>query len=153
MSTILGKDEQKIKEATFTANLILFWLKANYVLTNKRVTGHTPNTLFGLIPLGKAQIAQPLKTIASVASSTKFSFLRLIIGVVFLIIGGSVIGSSFFGGVILLILGAINILNCFTATFVITNNAGQSTGYEISILEKSKVVKFTDEVNTVIADL
>ena len=111
MSTILGKDEQKIKEATFTANLILFWLKANYVLTNKRVTGHTPNTLFGLIPLGKAQIAQPLKTIASVASSTKFSFLRLIIGVVFLIIGGSVIGSSFFGGVILLILGAINILN------------------------------------------
>jgi hypothetical protein len=75
MSTILGKDERIIKEATFTANLILFWLKANYTLTNKRVTGHTPNTLLGLIPLGKAQIAQPLKTIASVASSTKFSFL------------------------------------------------------------------------------
>ncbi|MFK5879463.1 MAG: hypothetical protein QM478_08195 [Flavobacteriaceae bacterium] len=153
MSTILGKDEQKIKEATFTANLILFWLKANYTLTNKRVTGHTPNTLFGLIPLGKAQIAQPLKTIASVASSTKFSFLRLIIGVVFLVIGFSTMGSSFFVGVILLILGAINILNCFTATFVITNNAGQSTGYEISILEKSKVEAFTNEVNTVIADL
>lgn len=153
MSTILGKDEQKIKEATFTANLILFWLKANYVLTNKRVTGHTPNTLFGLIPLGKAQIAQPLKTIASVASSTNFSFWRLIIGVVFLVIGFSVMGSSFIGGIILLILGAINVLNCFTATFVITNNAGQSVGYEISILEKSKVVAFTNEVNTVIADL
>lgn len=153
MSTILGKDEQKIKEATFTANLILFWLKANYVLTNKRVTGHTPNTLFGLIPLGKAQIAQPLKTIASVATSTKFSFFRLIIGVVFLVIGFSVMGSSFIGGIILLILAAINILNCFTATFVITNNAGQSTGYEISILEKSKVVAFTNEVNTIIADL
>jgi hypothetical protein len=153
MSTILGKNEQKIKEATFTANLILFWLKANYVLTNKRVTGHTPNTLFGLIPLGKAQIAQPLKTIASVTSSTKFSFLRLIIGIVFLIIGFSTMESSFIGGVILLILGAVNILNCFTATFVITNNAGQSTGYEISILEKSKVVEFTNEVNSVIADL
>ncbi len=153
MTTILGKDEQKIKEATFTANLILFWLKANYTLTNKRVTGHTPNTLFGLIPLGKAQISQPLKTIASVASSTKFSFLRLIIGVVFLVMGFSVVGSSLFGGVILLIFGAINILNCFTATFVITNNGGQSTGYEISILEKSKVIEFTNEVNTVIADL
>ncbi len=153
MSTILGKDEQKIKEATFTANLILFWLKANYVLTNKRVTGHTPNTFLGLIPLGKAQISQPLKTIASVTSSTKFSFFRLIIGVVFLVIGFSVMGSSLPGGIILLILGAINILNCFTATFVITNNAGQSTGYEISILEKSKVIAFTNEVNTVIADL
>ena len=153
MSLILGKDEKKIKEASFTANLILFWLKANYVLTNKRVTGHTPNTLFGLIPLGKAQIAQPLKTIASVTSSTKFSFMRLIIGVVFLAIGVGFMESSFFAGLILLILGVINILNCFTATFAITNNAGQSTSYEISILEKSKVVAFTNEVNTVVADL
>ncbi len=150
MSTILGKDEQKIKEATFTANLILFWLKANYVLTNKRVTGHTPNTLLGLIPLGKAQIAQPLKTIASVTSSTKFSFMRLLIGLILVIAGFAHITSF---GIILLLLGAINILNCYTATFVITNNAGQSVGYEISILEKSKVVEFVNEVNTVIADL
>ncbi|MGD8779464.1 MAG: hypothetical protein PVH88_10960 [Ignavibacteria bacterium] len=153
MSTVLGKDEQIIKEASFTANLILFWLKANYILTNKRVTGHTPNTLFGLIPLGQAQIAQPLKTIASVSSSTKFSILRLIIGIIFLIIGFSIIGSSFIVGIILLLLGAINILNCYTATFVITNNAGESTGYEISILEKSKVVEFINEVNTVVAEL
>ena len=153
MSTILGKDEKQIKEATFTANLILFWLKANYVLTNKRVTGDTPNTLFGLIPLGTAQIAQPLKTIASVASSTKFSFMRLIVGAALLIGGIFSMGGSFILGLILVIIGAINILNCFTATFVITNNAGQSTGYEISILEKAKVVAFTDEVNSVIADL
>ncbi|WP_346859766.1 hypothetical protein [uncultured Draconibacterium sp.] len=150
MSTILGKDEQKIKEATFTANLILFWLKADYMLTNKRVTGHTPNTLLGIIPLGKAQIAQPLKTIASVSSSTKFSFMRLLIGLV-LVIAGFALITSF--GIFLLLFGAINVLNCYTATFVITNNAGQSVGYEISILEKSKVVEFVNEVNTVIADL
>lgn len=150
MSTILGKEERVIREATFTANLILFWLKAHYVLTNKRVTGTQPNTLLGLIPLGKAQVAQPLKTIASVVSSTKFSILRLIIGIILVFIGFSFI-SSF--GIILLILGAVNILNCYTATFVITNNAGQSVGYEISILEKSKVEEFANEVNTVISDL
>lgn len=150
MSTILSKDEQKIYEATFTANLILFWLKANYVLTNKRITGHAPNTLLGIIPLGKAQVAQPLKTIASVISSTKFSFIRLILGLV-LVFAGFALISSF--GIFLLVLGAINILNCYTATFVITNNAGQSVGYEISILEKSKVVEFVNEINTVISDL
>lgn len=153
MSTVLGKDEKIIKEATFTANLILFWLKANYVLTNKRITGDTPNTLFGLIPLGKAQIAQPLKTIASVTSSTKFTLGRLLLGVVLALISFSIMGSSFFIGLVLLILGAVNVLNCYTATFIVTNNGGQSTGYEISILEQSKVVEFTNEVNTVIADL
>ncbi|NHZ85450.1 MAG: hypothetical protein GWP19_06175 [Planctomycetia bacterium] len=153
MSTVLGKDEKKIKEAAFTANLILFWLKANYVLTNKRLTGDTPNTLFGIVPLGKAQIAQPLKTIASVTSSTKFTLGRLLLGVVLLLIGFSIMGSSFFISLVLLILAAVNILNCYTATFIVTNNGGQSTGYEISILEQSKVVEFTNEVNIVIADL
>lgn len=150
MSTILGKDEEKIREATFTANLILFWLKANYVLTNKRITGHTPNTLFGLIPLGKAQVAQPLKTVASVVSSTKFHIWRLLLGLILVIAGFSTIDSY---GIIILIIGLVNLLNCYTATFVVTNNAGQSVGYEISILEKSKVVEFVNEINTVIAEI
>jgi len=153
MSTVLGKDEEKIREDVFTANLILFWLKANYTLTNKRVTGHTPNTFLGLIPLGNAQVAQPLKTIASVISSTKFHFGRLLIGLILLIAGFAMFGSSFIVAIILIVLGLVNILNCYTATFVITNNAGQSTGYEISILEKDKVQNFVNEVNTIIADL
>ena len=153
MSTILGKDEQIIREDVFTANLILFWLKAKYCLTNKRVTGHTPNTFLAVIPLGKAQVAQPLKTIASVTSSTKFHFLRLLLGLILVIGGCFLLGPSPIIGIILIILGLVNILNCYTATFVITNNAGQSTGYNISILEKSKVQNFVNEVNTVIADL
>ncbi|MCD6178640.1 MAG: hypothetical protein J7K39_01935 [Bacteroidales bacterium] len=153
MSTVLGKDEKIIREDIFTANLILFWLKANYTLTDKRITGHTPNTLLGLIPLGKAQIAIPLKSIASVISSTKFHFVRLLIGVVLLGAGLSMLGSSFIIGIILAILGLVNILNCYTATFDITNNAGQITGYEISILEKEKVQGFVNEINTIIAEL
>jgi hypothetical protein len=153
MTTKLGKDEQLIREDTFTANLILFWLKANYILTNKRVTGHTPNTLLGLIPLGKAQIAQPLKTVASVVSSTQFFFKRLLFGVILLVAGFALMGSTFIVGIILAILGLVNVLNCYTSTFVITNNAGESQWYEISILEKSKVEDFVNEVNTTIAEL
>lgn len=154
MSTILGKDEQIIREDVFTANLILFWLKAKYCLTNKRVTGHTPNTFLAVIPLGNAQVAQPLKTIASVISSTKFHFLRLLLGFIFVIGGGALLGStSVIIVIILIIIGLVNVLNCYTATFVITNNAGQSTGYNISILEKSKVQNFVNEINTVVADL
>lgn len=151
MSTVLGKDEQLIREDTFTANLILFWLKANYSLTNKRVTGHTPNTFLGILPLGTAQVAQPLKTIASVISSTEFHFGRLLLGLVLLGVGWFGIGGII--GIVIGIFGLVNVLNSYTATFVITNNAGQSNGYEISILEKSKVQDFVNQCNTVIADL
>lgn len=153
MNTVLGKDENKIKEASFTANLLLFWLKANYLLTNKRLTGDTPNTLLGLIPLGKAEMSQPLKTIASVTSSTKFTIGRLLLGIILLFIGIALLEGSVIIGLLLFFLGVVNILNCYTATFIVTNNGGQRTGYEISILEQSKVVEFTNEVNTVIVDL
>jgi hypothetical protein len=153
MSTVLGKDEQIIKENTFTANLLLFWLKANYCLTNKRITGDTPNTVLGLIPIGKAQIAQPLKTIASVSSSTKFYIGRLIIGLFLFMIGVAWLSFSFLVGLVITGFGLLSILNCYTATFVILNNGGQSVGYGISILEKSKVETFVNDINTVIADL
>lgn len=153
MSTTLGKDEQIVSEKTFTANLILFWLKATYCLTNKRVTGTAPNTLLGLIPLGSAQVAQPLKTIASVNSSTKFHFIRLLFGLIFFFVGIFLFGTSFILGLILVVLGLVNILNCYTATFVIINNGGQHVGYEISILEKAKVQDFVNEVNTAIAEV
>ena len=153
MSTILGKDEQIVREDSFTANLILFWLKANYCLTNKRVTGTSPNTFMGIIPLGKSEISQPLKTIASVSSSTEFWFKTFLIGVIFTGAGFYMLGSSFLIGIILILIGAINILNCYTSSFVITNSAGEAQYYYLSILEKSKVQSFVTEVNTVIADL
>jgi hypothetical protein len=153
MSTILAKNEHNVKEDSFTANLILFWLKAYFSLTNKRVTGQAPNTFLGLIPFGSAQIAQPLKTVASVASSTQFFFKRLLVGLISLGVGLSMFGDSVLVGFFLVLFGLINILNCYTATFVITNNAGQDIWREISILEKAKVQNFVNEVNTAIAEL
>ncbi len=61
--------------------------------------------------------------------------------------------SVFIVGLILAIFGLVSVLNCYTSTFVITNNAGVPQGYEISILEKSKVENFVNEVNTTIAEL
>jgi len=34
MSTVFGKDEKIISEYLFTTNLLLFRIKANYILTN-----------------------------------------------------------------------------------------------------------------------
>ncbi|MBE7646280.1 hypothetical protein [Tenacibaculum finnmarkense] len=166
MSVILTNDEKEINKSKFTANLVLFWLKADYTLTNKRITGETPNTFLGLIPLGKAKISQPLKTIASVSSSTKFKLKRLILALVLFAIGSNMGDSADqitaagaepagigFVGAIFILFGIINILNCYTATFSITNNSGQNTGYEISILEKGKVENFVNKINNQIADL
>lgn len=154
MNTPLGKDEVLIKEVTFGPNLFLFWLKAHYALTNRRLTGQRPNTLFGVIPLGKRNVSQPLRTIASVACVTKFWFMRLLIGLVFLFIGISVMfTASFLGGLIPLLIGLVGVLNCYTAYFNVTNNAGQELGCEVIITAQAEVEAFANEMNQVISEL
>ncbi len=154
MNTTLGKDEAVIKEITFSPNLFLFWLKAHYALTNKRLTGQRPNTIAGLIPLGKTSVSQPLRTIASVACVTKFWFKRLLAGLFFLVIGvGVMTQASFPGGLVLVLIGLGGVLNCYTAYFNVTNNAGQELGCEVIITAQAEVEAFANEMNQVISEL
>ncbi|KYC84227.1 hypothetical protein MXL46_15365 [Heyndrickxia sporothermodurans] len=57
MNITLGKDERVTSSEQFTTNLVLSWLKADFSLTNKRVVGFQPNTLFGLFPLGRNEVS------------------------------------------------------------------------------------------------
>jgi len=83
---------------------MFFWLKASYLLTDKRLTGTEPNVILGFVPLGEEQVNQPLKTIASVNSGTKFLFKKFIVGMVLAIIGFTVFSKTIVAGIILLFL-------------------------------------------------
>ncbi len=154
MNTTLGRDETIIKEATFSPNFLLFWLKAHYVLTNKRLTGQAPNTLAGVIPLGKRNISQPLKTIASVSSVSKFWFSRLITGLVFLTIGMVMMAEiSGFVGLLITLAGVGFVLTSYTAYFNVLNNGAQNLGTEVVITGQAEVEAFANEINQVLSDL
>ena len=154
MNVTLSKDEATIREHQFTANIVLFWLKSDFMLTNKRLLGKQPNTLFGLIPLGMKQIDQPLKTISSITCSTKFFVLRFLIGGLLTLLGWQLMDNHSILGLFLLVFGVVNLINCYTATFIVVNNGGLgAVVYELSLLEKDKVQNFVTEINTQIAEL
>lgn len=146
-----ASQEQVLESREFTTNLALFWLKTHFELTTKRVRGNAPNTFLGIVPLGKYEITFPLRNVAGVSSSTKFYFKRFVVGVVLILIGLSFVGDSLFIGLLLLLVGAIAVLNCYVSRFTITNNAGQSPTVDLSILEKEKVRRFVAEVNEQVA--
>lgn len=153
MSLVMGKNESISKSQSFTTNLVLAWLKMDLSLTNKRVVGYQPNTLFGVIPLGRNEVSYPLKNIASVAVSTKLHIGRLLVGLILVYFSLLLFGDSFFGGLILLLIGLLPLLNCFTSKMVIINNAGHPVIMEISILEKDKLQNFVNDVNVAISDI
>jgi len=151
MQLQLLKEEQLVSEEAMSTSLLFFWLKSKFVLTSKRIVGEEPNTLLGLIPLGKKDISFPINKIAGVASDTKFHFGRLLFGTSIFIIGLFLFGTESpvakLIALLLLIAGLIKILNCYTSFFVISNSGGQNTGVELSILERSKIKQLVQAIN------
>lgn len=153
MEVVLATEEQIVNKQSFTTSFILFWQKTDFTLTNKRIIGENPNTLLGLIPLGKNQITMPLKNISGVSGSNKFHLARFLLGVVVTYLGIKNLGSSFLPGIVFSLFGIATLLNSYVSTFIISNNSGQTTVVELSFLEKAKVSELVTATNHKIAEL
>lgn len=153
MDLALGKEETVSDKKKFTTNLILAWMKTEMTITNKRLTGHSPNTLLGIIPIGRNDISYPLKNIASVSIRTKLHIFRMIFGFIFFVYGADWLNRDFVPALIIALIGIILFLNGFTSQVVVFNNSGQKDdSVQVSILEKGKAQQFVNKVNQVIAD-
>lgn len=74
------QSEQVRYQAYFSPNLILKHLKVELMLTDKRVVVRSPNTIFGLIPLGYLERSAPLDKVAEVAAGESVSTRKLVYG-------------------------------------------------------------------------
>ena len=82
--------EKNIIGDRFSPSVIIFWLKTSIAASSTRIQYTTPNTLFGLIPLGVDTKTIPLRNVASVDTSTKFNLGSLVWGVVFYAVNAAV---------------------------------------------------------------
>jgi len=94
----------------------------------------------------------PLKSIASVSTSTKFHLKRFVIGMFFLVVGLPELYNLNLIWLLFLVLGFVPLANSFTSTLIVTNNAGHSIPIRISILEKGNLQEFANKVNDTIAE-
>jgi hypothetical protein len=150
MDTVLDKNGKKITDAVFTKNIVFFWRKSRFSLTNKKLTGQVPNTILWVIPAGKSEIVHPVKSISSVGYTTKVHPMRFIFGI-FLLLCTAVIHS--FGSLIVYgVPASIMLLNSYTTKFEIFTNTARPQGFEVSILEKEKMKSFVTEITTLITE-
>ncbi|WP_342305204.1 hypothetical protein [Methanolobus sp. ZRKC5] len=174
MNNPFSNNETVLYSFVFRINIFLFWIKANYWLTNSSLVVKKPTTIaFNSIPMGTTKITQPLKTIASVTTSNKFHLDRLLVGFlcislilivvtslnslgIKLTFNSSIEGMFFISALIAGLLGILSllslfaILNSYTTGFTIYNTGGQSIEHEFSILDKYGVESFASSLNFLI---
>lgn len=151
----LTPGEKGVFSKSFSPNLILFWLRVNIVVTNRRIVAKAPNTILGIIPLGYQEHSIPVGSVAGIGASVKVFAGRLIalglVGLLFLFGALGLYGSgSLFGGTLVFLLAAIFLAgaaNAIVCQFAVTNNGGGVTGISVSPLEQGALEEFKTRAN------
>ena len=142
--------EKNIIGDRFSPSVIIFWLKTSIAASSTRIQYTTPNTLFGLIPLGVDTKTIPLRNVASVDTSTKFNLGSLVWGVVFLLIGLGCPDSSVAVALVLILVAAANLANTMSAQLDFVNQAGGRNSVKVSILEKDKLMQLAQNIQRLV---
>lgn len=148
MSTYsLAPGEENLATESFSPNIVLFWLKFDVTVTSRRIIARQPNTLLGIIPVGYDDLAIPLKSVAGLGVSVKFSLIRLILGLLALGFGLSSFDNSVGLALILTFLGIVFLVACLRAKLIIENSAGSAKNVIVSITEKAKLEQFRAQID------
>ena len=146
----LAVGETEIASVSVRPSPLLFWLKVNLHASEKRIVGRTPNTFMGVIPVGSENVMFPLKQVAGLTVSTRVKPIRLIIGVLFFLVG---LSSFAKGGFILALLGAALVVAAMQAVLVIQNTGGGTKEVSVSLLDKTVISSFASTVRAHLIDL
>ncbi|WP_283117525.1 hypothetical protein [Corynebacterium stationis] len=149
---MLAPGESGLYSRSFRPNLLLFWLRDTYLVTNKRLALKCANTIFGFIPLGFEEKSIPMGSIAGVNSSFKVKPVRLLfagfMAAVMLFMGLSALAGGAVGGLFLLLAGtffAAIAANSIMASLSVTNKDGGVNEVTVSILDKAALDDFKNK--------
>ena len=145
----LAPGESGIYSISFRPNLVLFWLRSTFLVTNRRIAVKYPNTILGFIPLGFEERSMPMGSIAGVNASLQVKVGRLIFfGILALIFLIMTFQDGFhFWAFLLMVLCLIGAANSVLASLQVMNNGGGSQEATVSILDKEALETFKQRAN------
>ncbi|OTA27456.1 hypothetical protein B9G54_01270 [Alloscardovia macacae] len=151
---VLAPGEKNVYGDKFSPSVVVPYLKAEMMCSSTRYVYKVPNVLLGFIPVGTNENTIPVRSIASVSTSTKFMIGRFLLGVIAGIVGVTMVAQNFLAAVICLLFAFVWLVTAFPARITVTNHAGGTTSLTVSVFEKQKLSRFGQELqNRVFADL
>lgn len=148
----LSNDEEIMAENSFSYSILLFFIKYEMYVTNKRFIANVPNVLLGVLPLGRNLSTFPLRNIALIQTKTRFRIFLMFLAAIFIFLGLGNLTKSI-GGLVFLIIGVI--IGILSVPTVILVQASSATDFkpEIAFWDKEKALRLIHQANETIAEL
>jgi hypothetical protein len=148
----LGEDEQLIAKNSFSYSILLFFIKYNVYVTNKRFIARIPNVVLFVIPLGTNLITFPLRNISTIITRTEYKLGGFFCAGILLFFGFGNFTKSLFGFIAFLG-GIIIAIESFRTLIRVEASSATPLKSPIAVWEKQKALDFTNEINQAIAEL
>lgn len=147
-----GPGENGAPVKHFSPNLLLFWLKTNMTVTNRRLAIKAPNTVLGVIPPGYEERSVPMGAIAGVTASISVKVGQLIgFGLLalfcLLMVGGADGGGAKLFPLILTLPFGAMAANGIVPKLTVTNSGGGTSEATVSFLGAGQPETFRRRLN------
>lgn len=137
----------------FMTSLLTFYLKGEIRHEAKFIKLKLPNTILTFIPLGAKKESIPIEQISSVSADFKLRLKDFLVGVLLAIVGlFMLLGGVFLIGLILLLIGASNVICAFRTELVIDMTSGKTWIISFLIFEKDKAEQAAQQIERLISN-
>ena len=154
----------------FATDILTFYIKGKISQpTPDLIELQVPNSILGIIPLGKKTVSVPISQIASVGTDTGLNFKNFLVFMIALIISVAQLMSGFANGAFVHVIWALlasvvcfcGLVNSFWVMLAIINTSGEVIGFDAKngyangirfvIFEKGKATAIAEEINELVA--
>ncbi len=140
-----------MKAVNFSISLLFFWIKGKVEVDSRFVKTNLANTILGFIPAGKDQQSIPLKNISGAMLGTKYYVKPFLFGFVLIFIGLGSFDSSFFTGLLFLLLG-IGVAGSGIQTILTIEKSGTPYIIKVPFFEKQKMQILNNLIHDALVD-
>ena len=133
----------------FITSYITFYLKGSIEFTNDNVIAQVPNTILGVIPLGRRKRTLDVAHITSTVSDFKVDIKKLLIGAVIALVGLCSLGDpdSILLALAIMAFGVLMVLNALVSYVAISMDSGELVIIPLVVFERDKADMIAAKVN------
>lgn len=135
----------------FSSSLLTPYLRSEIKQEHHFIKFKIPNTFLFFIPCGSKTESIPIEQISTVSANANLSFGMILLGLLAGFMGYVMMSMLFTFGLILFIVGILNIFCAFQAKLTIETTSGKSWVINFLIFEKGKAVQAAEQIEQLIS--
>lgn len=143
-----------MNKVQFSISLLFFWIKGEVSVDKRFIKTNFANTILGMFPAGKDEQNIPLNNVSGANLNTKYSFKRIVVGLILMMFGFGNLASDFFTGFLILAIGVVVFLSSIETVLTI-EKSGTNLHVLVPFFEKTKMSVIASQINdglTYVAD-